>query len=144
MRLTFEASLHRIGETLREHVAPSVGDEFARNCLRLAGGLLNICANWADDAAAIRVEENAAIRGLLGEAAALVDKGLVRRLGEAARSADPGLRIGQLDAENHRLRLMLVEAHAALEAQDGPAPREMVQRIWRLLEDVELKRAPRE
>ena len=124
MRLTLEASLRRIGDLLREDVAPDLQTPFLGQSVRLAGGLLNICANWVDDAAEIRVEENAAIRDLLG-----------------IEGADPGLKISQLDAENHRLRLLLVAAHAAAE-EAGDSAREAA--IWRLLEEIEMKRAQRE
>ena len=86
--------------------------------------------------------ENAAIRALLGEVAGLFDGGLAGRLGAAARSADPGLKVSELDAENHRLRLLLIEAQAVLEVRDDAAARAMDQQIWRLLEEIEIKRAP--
>ena len=117
MRLTLEASLRGIGELLREDVAPEVQTPFIGQSVRMAGGLLTICANWVDDAAAIRVAENAAIRAMLGEVAAALEGDLAERLRAASLSTDPGLRISQLDAENNRLRLLLVEAHAAVERE---------------------------
>ena len=109
--------------------------------MRMAGGLLTICANWVDDAAAIRVEENAAIRKVLAEAAASLDGDLAARLRAASLSSDPGLRISQLDAENHRLRMLLVEAHGVVECAGLAA---LDAAIWRLLEEIELNRAQRE
>ncbi len=141
MRLTIEASLHRIGDLLREDVAPDLKTPFLGQSVRMASGLLTICANWVDDAAAIRVDENAAIRALLGEAGAELAGGLAGRLREAADSRDPGLRISQLDAENHRLRLLLIEAHAATEDAGLAA---LNAAIWRFLEHIELGRAQRE
>jgi hypothetical protein len=125
VRLTIEATLRRIGELLREDVAPDLATPFLGQSVRMAGSVLTICANWVDDAAAIRVEENAKLRAALGLPAA----------------SDPGLRISQLDAENHRLRLLLVAAHAAAE-EAGDAVR--VAAIWKLLEEIELARAQRE
>lgn len=125
MRLTIEAALQRIGDLLREDVAPDLRTPFLGQSLRLAGRVLTICANWVDDAAAIRVEENAGIRKVLG----------------LPPAPDPGLRISQLDAENHRLRLLLVEAHTAAE-EAGDAARNAA--IWTLLEEIELGRAQRE
>ena len=49
--------------------------------------LLNICANGFDDAAELGVHENAEIRGILGEAAALVDAPLASELKAAAAKA---------------------------------------------------------
>ena len=125
MRLTIEASLRRIGDLLRDDVAPDLRTPFLGQSVRMAGSVLNICANWVDDAAAIRVEENANIRAVLG----------------LPPASDPGLRISQLDAENRRLRLLLVEAHAKAEEADD-AQRNAT--IWALLEEIELARAQRE
>lgn len=125
MRLTIEATLRRIGDLLRDDVAPDLQTPFLGQSVRMAGSMLNICANWVDDAAAIRVEENAKIRAALGLPAA----------------SDPGLRISLLDAENHRLRLLLIAAHAAAE-ETGDAARNAA--IWALLEEIERTRAQRE
>lgn len=144
MKLTLEASLQRIGQMLRERLAPELQSDFIAQSARLAGGLLNICANWVDDAAELRVMENAAIRALLGEAASVVSGEWSMRLAEAARSADPGLKISVLDAENHRLRALLAELHAEVETMADSNAKATDQRIWQLLEDIELKRAPRE
>jgi hypothetical protein len=141
MRLTIEASLRSIGELLREEVAPDVQTPFIGQSVRMAGGLLTICANWVDDAAAIRVEENAAIRGLLGNAALALEGELAQRLEAASQSADPGLRISQLDAENNRLRQLLIEAH---DAAEQAALRDLDAALWQLLEQIELSRAQRE
>ena len=142
--LTIDNALHGIHELLRDRISPAIGDPFASQMARLSCLLLNICANGVDDATELRVAENAAIRMHLGEAALLVAEPLARELAQAAGSADPGLKISVLDVENHRLRCLLVSAQAALEDSDAPAARELNQRIWCLLEDIEMKRAPRE
>lgn len=144
MKLTLEASLHRIGQMFRERVAPELQSDFAAQSARLAGGLLNICANWVDDAAELRHNENAAIRDLLAEGMALVDQPLAGRLAASLAAANPGLTISALDAENHRLRALLVELHAFVETDTGAEVQAFNQSIWRVLEDIELKRAPRE
>ncbi len=144
MNFTIPSAVKGVAELLRDRITPEVGDNYMANMARMATSVLNISANWADDAAALRVEENAAIRALLGECAGIAERDLATRLGEAARSADPGLRISELDRENHRLRVLLVEAQAWLEVQDGDAARAMDQRIWRLLVEIEMTRAPRE
>ncbi len=144
MRLTIEASLRRIVDLLRDEVGPEVQTPFLAQSVRMAGGLLTICANWVDDAAAIRVEENAAIRKVLAEASVSLDGDLSARLRAASLSSDPGLRISQLDAENHRLRMLLVEAHGVAERGEGASPQVLDAAIWRLLEEIELKRAQRE
>ena len=93
MRLTIEASLRRIGDLLREDIAPDLQTPFLGQSVRMAGGMLNICANWVDDAAAVRADENAAIRAMLGHAAVALDGELAERLRSAAVSSDPGIRI---------------------------------------------------
>ena len=142
--LSIDNALHGLNEFLRDTIAPAIADPYVAPMARLSGMLLNICANGVDDAAELRAHENAAIRGILGEVAALVDAPLAGQLQAAAGSADPGLKISVLDAENHRLRCLLVEAQAALEEINAPATHALDQRIWRLLEEIEAKRAPRE
>lgn len=144
MNLTIDNALHGVGELLRDRIGPEIGDPFAAQMSRLSCLLLKICANWVDDAAELRVEENAAIRMLLGAAAALVGEPLAARLAEAALSTDPGLKVSVLDGENDRLRRLLVQAHATLEVCGGAAARALDQRIWRFLEQAEIARAPRE
>jgi hypothetical protein len=144
MNLTIDNALHGIAELLRDRIGPEIADPFAAQMARLSCMLLTICANGVDDAAEIRVEENAAIRALLGDAAALVEPPLSVRLAEAAISTDPGLKLGVLDGENHRLRGLMVEAQADIERSPGDDARTMNQRIWRLLETIENTRAPRE
>ena len=141
MNLTIDNALAGINDLLRDRISPEVADPFASQMLRLSCLLLKISANWVDDAAEIRVTENAALRAILADAAALLP---CAELQTAAASRDPGLKLTTLDAENHRLRCLLVDAHAALETSAGDAARILDQRIWRLLEDIETRRAPRE
>ena len=142
--LTFDNALHGVRELLRDRISPAVGDPFAAQMARLSGMLLTICANGVDDAAELRVEENAAIRKLLGEAAAIMPAPLSDALHAAAASTDPGLKISVLDGENHRLRVLLVSAQTALEKSDNGEALSLDQRIWQFLEMAEATRAPRE
>jgi hypothetical protein len=145
MNLTIETALFGIGKTLRERVTPAVHEPFAAEMSRLASMLVDICANWVEDAAVVRVEENTRLRALFVEAGAIVPDGqLARRLADAALSADPGLRISELDRENGRLRTLLVELHAHIEGMNTSEARSLDQRIWRILEDVHASRAPRD
>ena len=142
--LTLDNALHGIHELLQERIGPEVGDPFAAQMARLSGMLLKICANAVDDAAELRVLENAAIRALLGEISGELGGAISARLSATAGSADPGLKLSVLDTENDRLRNLLVEAHAALEAGCGDAVRRLDQQVWKLLEQIEDRRAPRE
>ncbi len=142
--LSIDNALHGIAELLQSRISPEIGDPFAAQMARLSCMLLNISANWVDDAAEVRVTENAAIRALLGEAAAPAGGPLAVRLAQAATSLDPGLKLSVLDGENHRLRCLLVEAQAALEGLAGKDALALNQKIWRFLEETEQTRAPRE
>jgi hypothetical protein len=142
--LSIDNALHGLNEFLRDTIAPAISDPYVAPMARLSGLLLRICANSVDDATELRVDENAAIREVLGEAAALVSEPLAARLQGAAASADPGLKISVLDKENHRLRMLLVTAQTVLEEDTTAAARVLDRRIWRLLESMEAKRAPRE
>jgi hypothetical protein len=142
--LTLDNALHGVEELLRDRISPAIGDPFAAQMARLSCMLLRICANGVDDAAELRVEENAAIRRLLREAAEFVPSPLASRLHEAAASADLSLKISVLDNENQRLRVLLVSAQTILENSKDCAALTLDQRIWQLLEAAEAKRAPRE
>ena len=143
--LTIENALLGLGELLRDRISPEIDDPFAAQMARLSCLLLKICANGVDDAAELRVNENAAIRAILAEAAASVDDApLAHRLIEAGGSSDPGLKLTVLDSENHRLRGLLIDAQIALESEASAAARLLDQRIWQLLEAIEAARAPRE
>jgi hypothetical protein len=144
VNLSIDNALHGLDEFLRDKIAPAIADPYVAPMARLSGLLLRICANGVDDAAELRVEENVAIREILSEAAELVDAPLAGQLQAAAVSIDPGLKISVLDGENHRLRCLLVTAQAILEGNSAPAANALDQRIWRLLESIEAKRAPRE
>lgn len=140
MRLTGAAVLEGVAEALRDQIAPSLNDAFARDAARIAQALILIVGRAGDYAAAIRVEENARIRALLAEGGALLgDAGLTA----AAQSTDPGLRISELDAETGRLRKLLVDLHRRVELQETPEARALDQAIWRALRDFEMARAPR-
>lgn len=142
--LSIDNALHGIADLLRDRIGPAVNDPFAAQMARLSCMLLRICANGLDNAAELRFEENAAIRSILKEASIILNGPLSRQLGVAAASTDPSLKISVLDDENHRLRLLLVQAQAALETREDAPARAIVQHIWRFLEATEARREPKE
>ena len=142
--LTIDNALHGIEELLRHRISPEIGDPFAAQMARLSCLLLRICANGVDGAAELRVNENAAIRAILAQAAGLVPPSQGAEWQAAAQSADPGLKLSALDAENNRLRQLLAAAHAAVEDIATPAARALDQHIWQFLEAAEASRAPGE
>lgn len=143
MKLTHATLLEGLAETLRDRIAPHIEDAFAKEAARMSQALILIAGRAGEDAAAIRVEENAAMRAIFGKAVSLAQGDLARRMGDAARSSDPGLRISQLDTETARLRALLVELHVWLEGQEGTEARRLDQAIWQLMRSTEMARAPR-
>lgn len=144
MRLTIEQTLKGVAANLGEQVIPALESPYAIAATRMATALISIAAATCDDAAAIRVEENAKIRALFADAAGEISDGkFAQALAEAAQSRDPGLRISQLDQETGRLRTLLVALHAHVEEQSGEAAKAIDARIWTLLEETEAARAPR-
>ena len=144
MILSIETALRGVADMLRTRIAPAIDDKFAGETARLADLLLVLNAGWVDDAAAIRVAENASIRALFADAGTEVaDAALAACIAEAAVSRDPGLKISDLDAESDRLRTLLAELHAHVEDIDSESARDFSARFWRALADFESARAPR-
>jgi hypothetical protein len=143
MKLTGATVLEGVVDALREQVSPQLDDAFASEAARMAQALIAIVGRAGDDAAAIRVTENARMRGIFSEAAGIAEGDLAACLADAAQSNDPGLRISELDAETGRLRALLVELHGWLEQQPGPEARRIDQEIWRAMREFEMARAPR-
>lgn len=99
-----------LAELLMKNAMPDVPQPERASDLSLSAMLLVVAGEIWDRQAQILVEENRAIRGLLGET------------GE-----DGDLHISVLQAENNRLRATLIEAHAAAEAAGDRARQE---EIW--------------
>jgi hypothetical protein len=98
------AVLAELAALMLRNAMPGAPEPERASDLSLSAMLLGIAAEVWDRQAELLVEENRAIRALLGEA-----------------RSDPGLRLSVLKAENDRLRAALIEAHAAAEAAgDGP------------------------
>lgn len=142
MNLTLETTLHGIADALATRIAPALDDTFAREAARLAVMLTKIAALAVDDAAAIRAEENAALRALFADAADSVEVDLAAMLREASGSVDTSLRISDLDRENARLRRILIALHAVIETCTDATAKAFDHRIWSLLENAEMARAP--
>ena len=138
MILTIDMALRGVADMLRDRLAPAINDRFAGESARLAELVVRLNADWVDDAAAVRVGENASIRALFREASPLLAGALATRISEAAMSSDPGLRLSDLDRESSRLRALLSELHAEIESRDTG----FSERIWQLLEQLEAARAP--
>lgn len=100
---------------------------FMATRLRTVATINVLVAQECATGSAVRVWENAALRSLLGEAAA--------RYGEAyadAGSADDGdLSLGALDNANARLRRLLIQLHEAVEAASDHKLDRMILALYR-------------
>lgn len=144
MSISAETCLRGVLYTLQERIAPLVDDPFGQEAARLSALVVSIVANSIDDAAAIRVAENKAIRAIFRQARAIVTSpDLAERLREKVNSADLGLRISELDRENDSLRSLLIELHAHAETINGEHARVLCGAIWRALAEFERARAPK-
>ena len=115
-------------------IAPQVQPAYLAAAIGMSAGILGMIAEDWDRAAARRVEENRAVRGLFADAAALgLEPGLASRLAALAEGNDDDLRLSALEAGNEALRAALVELHAAVEAMDGAAAKALNDAIWREL-----------
>ena len=144
MKLTGLRALEGVAEALRDQIAPNLTDRFAIEAARQGGSVLMIAALAMDDAVELRVAETARMRALFAQGLALDPPApLAARLAEAVSGSDPGLKISVLDAEIARLRPMLVDLHAWVEAGRSPEARALDRAIWQALRDFEMARAPR-
>jgi len=73
----------------------------------------------------------------------VVTGNLSAQLSAASQSVDPGYKLSELDAENGRLRNLLIKLHAFVEDRDEGVMRAMNQKIWKLLIQSHERRAPR-
>lgn len=96
--------LGELAALLIKNAAPGVPDAERASDLGLSAQLLLILAETWDRQAHILVEENRAIRDLIG-----------------GTGADADLRLSALQAQNNRLRAALIEAQAAAEASGDDA-----------------------
>jgi hypothetical protein len=101
--------LAELSSLLIKNAQPGVPEAERASDLGLSAMLLAVTAEIWDRQAAILVEENRAVRALLGQ------------VGD-----DPDLRLSALQAENNRLRAALVDAHAAAETVGDTARQDAI------------------
>lgn len=101
--------LAELAALMIRNAAPGVAPAERASDLGLTAALLGVAAEVWDRQAAVLVDENRAVRALLGW------------VGE-----DADLRLSALQAENDRLRAALIEAHAAAEAAGDSARQEAI------------------
>lgn len=101
--------LAELAGLLMKNAMPGVPEPERASDLSLSAMLLLVAGEVWDRQAHILVEENRAVRALLGET-----------------EEDADLRLSVLQAENDRLRAALIEAHAAAEAAGDQARQDAI------------------
>lgn len=126
--------LEILAGTLLFDVAPHVSPSYRQSSVAVSAMLLGMVREEWDRAAARRIEENAALRGLFRESLrAVANTDLRRRLEEAAGSRDSSNLVSALEQANDALRALLIELHAHVEQQASAEAREVEGAIWREL-----------
>jgi hypothetical protein len=117
---------------------PEIEPAFLRGRMSNVLGAVSMMAEDVDNGVPRRLEENRAFRALFRDGAAIVtDAALAARLAEeGAKPSDADLRLSALDADNDRLRGLVIELHAHVEARDDEPAKALDEAIWQ-----ELKRS---
>ncbi len=120
--------------TLMFDVAPNVTPSYRQSSIGVTAILLGMMREEWDRAAARRLEENEALRGLFRESRlAVSDTDLRRRLDEAAAARDASFRVSDLERGNEALRKLLIELHEHVELETSAEARRVEDAIWREL-----------
>ncbi len=119
---------------LLTRLGPGLPSAYEKSTAGALGALLLALREEFERGAARRFEENAAIRAIFERALPVVaDPALREPLRDACIAGTTNLAISALEAENARLRGLLIELHASLESQSGPDAASLVEVIWREL-----------
>jgi len=116
---------------LMGQMVPLLPNTFAMGSASLLGIMMTFAAQEYERGADIRATENADMRALFRDAAAMVsDAALKSELVAAAGTRDASLKISALNAANNELRGLLIrlQAHA-----EDKGLRELDRRIWDVL-----------
>jgi hypothetical protein len=115
-------------------VAPALSAGYEQANAMGLGALLMAVREENERAVARRVEENAALRALFGEAESVVrDSQLRARLSAAVTCGEGSLLVSELEAANSTLRALLILLHAHVEELAGSEARDVEASIWREL-----------
>ncbi|HEY1837518.1 MAG TPA: hypothetical protein VGG36_07660 [Rhizomicrobium sp.] len=112
-------------------IAPLLPASYSQSSASLLGFMMMFCAQEYDRAADIRAAENADMRALFADIAGAVNDAALRtKLEAAAKAEDASLKISALDAANHGLRKLLIEAQTHIETLGA---RDAEKKIWSVL-----------
>ncbi|MES1198943.1 MAG: hypothetical protein ABUS48_03080 [Pseudomonadota bacterium] len=145
MRPTFGQLLLGAAATLGKDVAPHIEDNapVAVGRLGTVGLILACMAQEADRAVETAVREQDALRALfLDAAAAPLPRDMQMRLKAAATNdARPSLKLSDLDAQNAKLKRLLMDLLVALEAEHFDWAIALEARVWTVLKSGAERRA---
>ncbi|HLK23254.1 MAG TPA: hypothetical protein VKT30_01205 [Caulobacteraceae bacterium] len=142
MTPTVQAFIGDVAARLGMVFAPDLKSPYLAGSAGLTAAVLMMAAEEADRAAHRLVEENRAIRGIFKDAVAhATSEVFADELRTLAAGEDNDLRISVLQAANNDLRRALIELHAAVERDPGPAARRLDAEIWSELAESTRRRA---
>lgn len=112
-------------------VAADCRTPFGQTTAGHAAALTMVLAQEVDRLPERLYRETEAVAAILEDALPFLDPALAGRVREAlANNAAPDLRISSLQAATDSVRAILIEVHAAVEAQESAEARAMNERIW--------------
>ena len=117
---------------LMMQVAPELQTPFAQQNIGSVAGILAMLAQDFDRAAARLAEENEAMVALFRRASTAVPTRPLqsRIVQEIAANPNADIHVSKLQAENDRLRRLLVEVHALVEPLPGAEAAAINEEIW--------------
>lgn len=141
MKPSINEMLEKISVNLLTEVAPIQSSEYLTKSLNVMAFFILNAAKEYDQAAEIRVQENARMREIFLEASKVIEDDELRvRTEAAANSQDSSLRISALDAANDELSALLIDLHTYVENVSKPWASELLKLIWGYLKDSASKR----
>lgn len=134
MKPTMDHVLISMATTIGLRIIPEISEtSYALGDAKMVGGLAVLLAQEVDRAADVLARENAAMRALFADAAALPVGDQSVRLAEAGASSDANLRVSVLEAGNAALKTLLIDLHTMVEEVDAEWARHVNRRIWAIL-----------
>jgi len=135
MQPEVDAMLMGLAGHLAGSVAPHLDGAYAGGSLNIIAANMLFAAQEYDRAAAIRADENAALRTLFGDLAGRVGGSLGNQLREASEARDTSIRVSALNEGNAVLKALLITLQEVLEQSDEAWAAEANLRIWQMLVD---------
>ena len=132
MKPTPELVLNQSFAKVAMEMGPALPAGYGQGSATLTGVLLLMVGQEFNRAAAVRLNENRAMRALFGECAATYSGALGAALKEAAALGDPDITVAALDMSNVALKKTLIALQTAAEAAGDVA---LERRILGLLKE---------